>query len=65
MELQNSTFYSISKKILIKFFCIFMKFVINIQKTALHMAIEKENIEIIKLLLSNPKIDVNLLFILN
>ena len=33
-------------------------------KTALFKAIEKENIEIIKLLLNNSKIDVNILSIL-
>lgn len=38
---------------LIKFLFVF------IHKTALHLAIEKENIEIIQLLLNNDKIDVN------
>ena len=33
-------------------------------KTALYSAVEKENIEIIKLLLSNDQIDVNYLCIL-
>lgn len=40
-----------------KFWCIFYK-------TALHVAAEEGHAEIIKLLLSNPKIDVNLLNIL-
>lgn len=43
---------------------IFMKLSINTQKTALHIAIEKENIEIVKLLLSRPEIDINILCIL-
>ena len=33
----------------------------RINKTALYHAVEKENIEIIQLLLSNNKIDVNIL----
>ena len=33
-------------------------------KIPLYFAVEKENIEIIKLLLSNDKIDVNILYIL-
>ena len=41
-----------------------MKLSIDIQKTALHIAIEKENIEIVKLLLSHPEIDINILCIL-
>ena len=32
-----------------------------IYKAALHFAVEKENIEIIKLLLLNDKLDINLL----
>lgn len=31
--------------------CILMKLLIKFQKTALHLAVEKENIEIIKLIL--------------
>ena len=50
-----------------------MKFIINyfnqinlhIYKTAFYLAVEKENIEIIKLLLTNYKIDINILYILN
>ena len=34
-------------------------------KTALYSAVEKENIEIIKLLLNNDKLDINLGYILN
>ena len=37
---------------------------IYLYKTALYLAVEKENPEIIKLLLSNDKIDVNILNIL-
>ena len=33
-------------------------------KTALYLAVEKENIEIVKLLLTNDKLDINLLNIL-
>ena len=29
------------------------------EKTALHIAVEKRNVEIVKLLLSHPNIDVN------
>ena len=42
-----------------------MKFQIKIQKTALCIAIEKENIDIIKLLLNNDKLDINQLNIFN
>ena len=43
-----------------------MKFINSwLNKTALYLAIEKENIEIIKLLLSNGKIDVNAPNIIN
>lgn len=41
-----------------------MKFFIYIHKTALNVAIDKENIEIVKTLLSYPKIDVNIVIIL-
>ena len=34
-----------------------------IYKTALYMAVEKENIEIVKLLLTNNKLDINLGYI--
>ena len=40
-----------------------MKFVINIYRTALHGAIEKENIDILKLLLSCEKVDVNYILV--
>lgn len=36
-----------------------MKFYNVIIKTALHMAVENRNLEIIKLLISKPKIDLN------
>ena len=36
-----------------------MKFWIYFQKTPLHLAVEKENADIVRLLLSHPKIDVN------
>lgn len=42
-----------------------MKFEWKSYKTALHIAVEKENIEIIRLLLSREDIDVNILLILN
>ena len=38
---------------------------IKIHKTALYTAVEKENIEIIKLLLTNENIDINILNIFN
>ena len=38
--------------------------IVNIQRTALHFAIEKENVEIVKLLLARPEIDINILYIL-
>ena len=42
-----------------------MKLYVNIlHKTALYLAVEKENIDIVKLLLSNDNIDVNIPFIL-
>ena len=42
-----------------------MKFYYNINfKTVLYLAIEKENIEIVKLLLMNDKLDINVLNIL-
>ena len=34
-------------------------------KTALYLAVEKENIEIVKLLLMNDKLDINIINILN
>ena len=37
----------------------------NIYKSALYLAVEKGNIEIVKLLLKNNKIDANFTFILN
>ena len=39
--------------------------IIIIYKTALYLAVEKENIEIIKLLLTNDKLDINIINILN
>lgn len=43
-----------------------MKFVNHsIYKTPLFLAIEKRNVEIVKLLLSNPEIEVNISCILN
>ena len=39
--------------------------IINIDKTALYLSVEKENIEIVKLLLMNAKIDINILNIIN
>ena len=42
-----------------------MKFKIQCYKTALYMAVENENIEIVKLLLSCDKLDINHGFVLN
>ena len=42
----------------------FNEIIIRIYKTALYLAVEKENVDIIKLLLSNDKIDINILNIL-
>ena len=41
-----------------------MKFLSRPHKTALHMAVEKENLEIIKLLISHRYIDVEYRYIL-
>ena len=41
-----------------------MKFILLINKTAFYIAVEKENIEIIKLLLTNENIDINIPYIL-
>ena len=41
-----------------------MKLFLSLNESPLFLAIEKENIEIIKILLSNEKIDVNFGFIL-
>lgn len=37
-----------------------MFIVLFFHKTALHIAVENENAEIVKLLLNHPKIDVNI-----
>ena len=42
----------------------FNEILILFYKTALYLAVEKGNIEIIKLLLSNDKLDINILNIL-
>ena len=34
-----------------------------IYRSALHLAVEKENLELVQMLLSNPKIDVNIIAI--
>ena len=47
----------------IKNLCSFMYLIIN--KTSLYLAVENENIEIIKLLLSNDKVDPNIPTIFN
>ena len=41
-----------------------MMFSIDFQMTALHFAILRGNIEIVRLLLNRPEIDVNILYIL-
>ena len=43
----------------------FYEVLIRFYKTALYLAIEKENIEIVKLLLTNNKLDINQRNILN
>ena len=54
------------KNILIKLNIIYLnEILIKIHKTALYVAIEKENIEIIKLLLTNENIDINILNVFN
>ena len=40
-----------------------MKFFLYIYKTALQLAVEKNSIEILKILLNHPDIDVNILTI--
>ena len=58
-------FYIILYDILIQFKIISLNEIFTlINKTALYKAVEKQNIEIIKLLLSNDKLDINLLNIL-
>ena len=42
-----------------------MKLYFSIQKTALHIAVEKGNVEIVQLLLMNDKLDTNILSILS
>lgn len=37
-----------------------MELLTDIQKTALYLAVKKENIEIIKILLSRQEIDINI-----
>ena len=41
-----------------------MKLAKKIQKTALHIAVEKENIKIVKRLIAHPNIDINIPYIL-
>ena len=40
-----------------------MKLTIHFQKTALYIAVEKENVEIVKLLIAQPNIDINIPYI--
>ena len=42
----------------------FNEIILYLYKTALYLAVEKENIEIIKLLLKNDKLDINIINIL-
>ena len=51
----NSKYFNCIQKQII--YEISMKF----YKTALYLAVEKENIEIVKLLLTNDKLDINIL----
>ena len=41
-----------------------MKFLTNYNKTPLYLAVEKENLEIVKLLINNNKINLNIPYIL-
>ena len=52
------------QRIIVKeFFVCCIRSFYYIYKGALHIAVEKENIEIIKLLLSNEKLDINIPYI--
>ena len=42
----------------------FNEILIKFYKTALYLAVEKENLEIVKVLLTNDKIDINIINIL-
>lgn len=42
-----------------------MKLYFFIQRTPLFIAIEKENLEIVKLILANEKLEINIPYILN
>ena len=62
MKFKTISFNGIQNYILIKFRIIsFNEIIIQFYKTALYMAVEKENIEIVNLLLNNNKIDVNII----
>lgn len=72
MSIQNLFLYkliSIAFQIILNeilYLLLLMKFVNHsIYKTPLFLAIEKRNVEIVKLLLSNPEIEVNISCILN
>ena len=54
-----------NKYLFIKLIDIFLRNINNINKALLHIAVEKENTEIVKLLLNNPQIDVNIKYIFN
>lgn len=40
-------------------------FIFCFNKTALHVAVENNHLEIVRILLSHPKIDVNIKYIFN
>ena len=56
IKFKDKSFHKIQNNILIKF-------KITFYKTALHIAVEKENVEIVQLLLSHDKIDINIQYI--
>lgn len=60
-SLKKTIEYSLKYNILMKFILfVFMKLMIMFDKTPLRIAIENNNIEIVKLLLSNDKLDFNI-----
>ena len=49
----------------IRIITILMPFSFSIYRTALHIATENENIEVVKLLISHPNTDINIISILS
>ena len=62
IKFKNKSFHSIQKQLFLynSKTNLFIKFKITFYKTALHIAVEKENFEIVQLLLSHDKIDINI-----